>query len=507
MAPFGTIPFGGGPFGSGPLGTPGPVGGVADGYTLRIGPQTDAINYLFYNSYRLKETLNGRNTCSFKLVVQDGFLPVRGQEVHLALGSLTLFRGKVWQRKVRYLSLNTDTGWLTVDVECVDWNALADQRLIGEVYENESLDDIVRDIVSKTLFQEGVSDDGVRSGPIIAKAVFPNIPVAQAFDQLSEQTGYYWDIDYNKVLQFGPRNLALAPFDLTVGLNSILLDFEDSETLSQYRNLQLIEGGKGITAVRTERLPGDGETRTWNVEYPIYAKPSIDIDGVPVDPNMVGIRGLDEGKRFYWNKGESAIGQDKDDTVIPSTDTIGITYQGLYDLLTEVIDPVGIADRQSVEGGTGLYEKLFSSNSLDGEDVTQQKGLGLIKKFSLGSDASVVTDTSGLSPWQQVKLTCSDMGITDRWYLVTEVESFPLVRTTRRTKAKITTGEYRGGFEEFWKRTLRHNPITIRDQVLQTVVRLVEENTVSDADTVTLQVHTADEWGTSIEGESEWGEA
>ena len=172
-----------------------------------------------------------------------------------------------------------------------------------------------------------------------------------------------------------------------------------------------------------------------------------------------------------------------------------------------MIDPAGITERQSVEGGTGLYENLFSSNTLDGEDVTQQKGLGLIKKFSLGSDATVVTDTPGLAPWQQVKLTCSDMGITDRWYLVTEVDYQPLVRTTRRYNAKITTGEYRGGFEEFWRRMLRRNPITIRDQVLQTVVHLLEENTLDDTDTVTLQDHAADEWGSSIEGESEWGEA
>lgn len=505
MAPFGGFPFGGAPFGGGPLGTPGPAGGVADGYTLRIGVQTDAINYLFYNSYKLKETLNGRNTCNFKLVVSDGFLPSRGQEVHLALGTLTLFRGTVWQRKVRYLSQNTETGWLTVDVECVDWNALADRRLIGEVYENVTLDTIVRDIVSKTLVDEGVSDGGVRSGPIIAKAVFPNIPVAQAFDQLSEQTGFYWDIDYNRVLQFGPRNIAYAPFDITVGVNSILLDWTDEETLSQYRNVQLVEGGKGITAVRTERQPGDGETRTWNTEYPIYKKPSIDIDGIQVDPNQVGIRGLDEGKRFYWNKGENTIGQDKDDTVIPATDTIGITYQGLYDLLTQVIDPEGITERQGVEGGSGLYENLFSSNSLDGEDVTQQKGLGLIRKFSLGSDATVATDTPGLAPWQQVKLTCAEIAVTDRWYLVTEVESHPLVRTTRRTRARITTGEYRGGFEEFWKRMLRRNPITIRDQVLQTVLQLIQENTLDDADTVTLQTHTSDQWGTSKVGESEWG--
>ncbi len=251
------------PLGTAPLGgdLPGPPVGTTDNYQLRIGPYPDAINYVAYQSFRVSEQLNGRNTASFKLFIRDGFQPLRGHEVLLTLtegGTLTrLFNGFLFSRAARHLSKNLNTGVIEMDVECVDWNALADRRLIGEIYLNQTLGAIVRDVVAQTLVQEGVSDAGVQDGPMIEKVVFPNITVAEAFDLLSEATGYYWDIDYHKVLHFFERATELAPFALTVGANAILTNFEDQETLAQYRNSQLVGGGKGTTEPRNESFRGD----------------------------------------------------------------------------------------------------------------------------------------------------------------------------------------------------------------------------------------------------------
>ena len=505
MAPIGSSPFGGAPFGGGMFGTPGPPGGVDDGYRLTIGPQTDAINYLYYNSYRLKAQANGRNTLSFRLVVADGFAPVRGQAVQLTLNGNRLFSGTIFSRRVAFLG-HSSTGWLEMEVECVDRNAVADRRLIGEVYLNTRVGDIYRDIVAQTLSAEGVTTEGVLDGPLVTKVVFNNIPVAQAFDQLFDLTGHYWNIDYYNVLTTGPRGISLAPFALDVGVNGIMRDFRDTETLAQYRNSQLVDGGKGITNVRTERFPGDGETRTWTVEYPIYEQPTIDIDGIPVDPNTIGIRGLDEEKAFYWSKGSQQIGQDKDQAVIVSTDTIGITYRGLFDILTSVVDADGIAERQAVEGGSGLYEAITSEDKLDGDDVVMQRGLGLLRRYSLGSDIEVETDQDGLAVGQQVEVTVAPMGITARLYLIMGLEMHGLTPERRRYRIQATTGELRGTFSEFWKRVFRRNPLTQNEgPVLQKVLQFRERTDYSDTLAVTAPAYAQQGWGTSKEGESQWG--
>lgn len=505
MSPIGSNPFGGAPFGGGPFGAPGPPGGVDDGYRLTIGPQTDAINYLYYNSYRLKSQANGRNTLSFRLVVADGFAPVRGQAVQLTLNGNRLFSGSIFSRRVAFLG-HSSTGWLDLEIECVDHNALADRRLIGEVYQNLRLGDIYRDIVAKTLADEGVTTDGVLDGPMVTKVVFNNIPVSQAFDQLFDLTGHYWDITYYKVLTTGPRGISLAPFALDVGANGILRDFRDTETLAQYRNSQLVDGGKGITNVRTERFPGDGETRTWTVEYPIYEKPTLDLDGIPIDPNTLGIRGLDEDKAFYWSQGSNQIGQDRDQPAIPATDTIGITYRGLFDILTSVIDPDGIAERQAVEGGSGLYEHIVSESNLDGDDVVQQRGLGLLRRYSLGSDIEIETDQDGLAVGQQIEVTIAPMGITARLYLIMGLEMQGLTPARRRYRVQATTGALRGTFAEFWKRVFRRNPLTQNDTtILQKVVQFRERTDLSELVAVSGPAYAQQGWGTSKEGESQWG--
>lgn len=505
MAPFGSNPFGGAPFGGGPFGVPGPPGGVDDGYRLTIGPQTDAINYLYYNSYRLKSQANGRNTLSFRLVVADGFAPVRGQAVQLTLNGNRLFAGSIFSRRVSFLG-HSSTGWLEMDVECVDHNAVADRRLIGEVYLNTRVGDIFRDLVAQTLSAEGVTTEGVLDGPLVTKVVFNNIPVSHAFDQLYDLTGHYWNIDYYKVLTTGPRGISLAPFALDIGVNGIMRDFRDIETLAHYRNSQLVDGGKGITNLRTERFPGDGETRTWTVEYPIYEQPAIDLDGIPVDPNTVGIRGLDEDKAFYWSKGSNQIGQDSDQSVIVSTDTIGITYRGLFDILTSVIDPDGIAERQAVEGGSGLYEAITSESNLDGDDVVMQRGLGLLRRYSLGSDIEVETDQDGLAVGQQVEVTVAPMTITARLYLIMGLEMQGLTPERRRYRIQATTGELRGTFAEFWKRVFRRNPLTQNEgTILQKVVQIRERVELTEDLVVTGPAYVQQGWGSSKEGESQWG--
>lgn len=505
MAPFGSSPFGGAPFGGGLFGTPGPPGGVDDGYRLTIGPQTDAINYLYYNSYRLRAQANGRNTLSFRLVVADGFAPVRGQAVQLSLNGVRLFAGTIFSRRVAFLG-HSSTGWLEMEVDCVDRNAVADRRLIGEVYLNTRVGDIFRDIVAQTLAAEGVTTEGVQDGPTVTKAVFNNVPVSQAFDQLFDLTGHYWNIDYYNVLTTGPRGISLAPFALDIGVNGIMRDFRDTETLAQYRNSQLVDGGRGITNLRTERFPGDGETRTWTVEYPLYEKPSLDIDGISVNPDTIGLRGLDKDKAFYWSKGSNQIGQDNGQAAIVSTDTIGITYRGLFDILTSVIDSDGIAERQAVEGGSGLYEAITSEDKLDGDDVVMQRGLGLLRRYSLGSDIEVETDQDGLAVGQQVEVTVAPMGITARVYLIMSLEMQGLTPTRRRYRIQATTGELRGTFSEFWKRVFRRNPLTQNEgTVLQKVVPLRDQTDYSEVLAVSGPAYAQQGWGTSKEGESQWG--
>ena len=47
-----------------------------------------------------------------------------------------------------------------------------------------------------------------------------------------------------------------------------------------------------------------------------------------------------------------------------STDAITIEFQGFYPLIIVAEDPEAISNRQTVEGGTGIYEAIEEKASL-----------------------------------------------------------------------------------------------------------------------------------------------
>jgi len=489
MSVFGNAPFGDAAFGDDLAGGPGPQPGAPDGLALRIGPTTDALQYLFYQSWQIREQLNGRNTCHCVLLAADGFRPVIGQDFVLTLssGGLTtiLFAGSIFSRRIRFLDEGRND-WTLIDVECADWNRIADRRKIGEVYENKTLGFIVRDVVTQTLAAEGISASAVEEGPTLTKVVFPNIPVSQAFDQLSEATGYYWNIDYQRVLHVFQRTTSLAPFAIVNGVTAVFRDFTEQQSLAQYRNSQYVDGGKGLTTTRTEPFLGDGQRRSWDTEYPLASVPTLFINSVPVPTEQIGIRGVEDNKRFYWAKGETAIGhaQTIEGVSVPAllaTDLVTVQYIGLFDIATEIIDFAKVAERQAIEGGTGLYEDVEVADSLDGADVVAAKGLGLLKRYGLSSDVEFQTDRPGLAIGQQLQVTISELGVVAQTYLITEVETESLVLADRRFTVRASTGELKGTFAEFWKKVFQSNPITIReDAVVQTVTPMFEAATLEE---------------------------
>ncbi len=513
MSPFGDGPFGDGAFGDDLVGGPGPQPGAPEGLALRIGPRTDALQYLFYRSWRIQEQLNGRNTCSCTLLAADGFAPVRGQEFVLSLteqGVTTiLFAGSIFERKVRFLSEGRND-YVLIELECTDWNRLADRRKIGEVYEGKTLGFIVRDIVAQTLAAEGLTANGVEEGPVLTKVVFPNLSVQQAFDQLSEATGYYFNIDYLKDLKVFQRTSSQAPFAIVNGVNAVFRDFREAQSLAQYRNSEFVDGGKGLTALRTESFKGDGTRRSWDTEYPLASMPTLYINSIQVDPARIGIRGVEDDKAFYWAKGETAVGQAASvasvtQPPLTATDILTVQYIGLFDIATEIIDFAKVAERQAIEGGTGLYEHVHVEDSLDGADVVAAKGLGLLKRYGLSSDVEFETDADGLAIGQELPITISELGITNQPYLITAMEIESLVLSERRYRVRASTGEVKDTFKTFWQKVFEKNPITIREEaVVQTVSPLFETAMVGEVLTATLADYADRDWGDSEMGVDEW---
>ena len=500
MSTAGVRPLGGAPLG----GTGGIVGTQIAGLGLRIGA-VDATPNLLIRSWRLREELNGRDEADFKLVVYDSWLPVEGEEVRLTLGSARLFGGTVQSVRARFMSLRSKPDNMTdpvlVDVRCVDYNQLADRIVVSEAFENMYAGEIVRSLALKYLAADGVDASGVPDGPLLSKVICPNIRMSDALNDLADLTGNHWNIDDYKTLWFKPFE-PTAVAQTVDETNPDIRDLEKLTTLSQFRNVQYIDGAVFLTDPRIEEFVMDGKERTKNVGFPINSLLNVWLDG---NLQTHGIGGIETGKQWYWNKPQTSITQEFEDPIAPEGSLLQVEYVGRYTAPALVEDAAGILARKAVEGGSGRYEHVYRDASLEGDTVVAEKLIGLLRRFStIDNQLSFETERVGYAIGQTIQMNVPRFGINNAKFLVTRLETESIV-VQRRFRVEVTSGELKGTGAEFFralfasgqKLTIRESDLVNKIAVIQDTVAMTDSLTASSASFVEAVC------GTAIIGEAE----
>ena len=257
----------------------------------------------------------------------------------------------------------------------------------------------------------------IQAGPTVQQAVFNYVPATQCLDKLADLSDFMWWIDSNKVLRFCDRALYQAPFNITetTAISRVRL----SHNRDNYRNRQYIRAGKGTTDPQTETFKGDGAQKTFTVGFPVAKVPTVSVNDIQ---KTVGIRGIDEGKDWYWSKGDAGLTQDTSGTPLAATDTLKIVYQGLYDVIALTDDNASIENRKTVEGGTGWYEAVNEEPHLTTAEAAFQGANALLKRYAMfGHVLSFDTLLTGLHTGQLVQVNLPAIDAVGE-YLIRKVQ-------------------------------------------------------------------------------------
>lgn len=396
------------------------------------------VNVLI-GSLNISDVIEERSTASFSVKDDAGeFVFHKGQPVKiLDNDSNLIYSGFIDTPKAQKI-----TGVLLKvhDISCIDNHYLADKRIIAKAYQNMTAGAIVHDIITNYLAVEGVSAGIIQDGPTITEAVFNYVPVTTALASLAEKANFWWTIDFNKLLQFMDRSANTAPWVCT-GVDIQGESLTVGESNPNYRNKQYIKGGTDVTDHMTENFKGDGTTRTWNVGFKINSVPTIALNGTQLQSSDIGIRGVDSGKKYYWSKGETAITQDDGQTLLTTSDTLSITYQGQFDIIAITEDPGAISTMQQIEGiGTGIVEEVEDEPDNTSRETAFQSGNAKLQKYAvIGNKVTFRTKRYGLVPGQLLTMnvpehnldntevlienvTTTDEGGIFLWYDITAVE-------------------------------------------------------------------------------------
>lgn len=456
----------------------------------------NALDYLIFDSLSIDDEVNSRNTASFSLVkpLTSSFDAKIGEKVEIKYDSGTgdtmiLFAGTVEnvQRKKVY---NDDVIFL--DVDAVDFNWLADKRVVAADYREQYAGDIVRDLLTNFLEPEGVSAGTIEDGPFIEQVIFNFSSLAAALDELADLVGFVWKIDYNKILNFTAFASTQAPIDLNELDNETRYrNLRSNKSRSQYRNRQYVRGGEDTTNLRTETFVGDGASKSYTLSFKVAEKPTdISVNGSPVS---LGIRGLEDDADYYWSANEKEITQDSAGTPLTASDTLSVSYRGKFPIVIVASDGMKQAERVSVEGGTGFYEDVETSSSIEASDFAGEYADSLIRKY--GFLPEIVSFEADIPDYftpnklynvgfynvgdypeganiyypiyqsgEYLDVSIPSFGINEQ-FLIDSVstELVGVDSSIPRQRVKLVSGEHIGGWQNFYKKLVRlPNKLTIR---------------------------------------------
>jgi len=345
--------------------------------------------YLRAGGLRIEDAVDARSTAAFQVIYKDGINRIdAGDQILIRVDGTPVFGGVV-----EAVRLTEDTtGILWGDITAADWTALLDRHVVAGAYENDLAGDIVKNILTSsavsTTNEESIATTLVADGPTVKSASFNYVTAAEAFAELAEFVGFTWGVTTDKVAFFRARDAVTAPFSITDASGN----FRTIQAVSdkdEYRNRQYVRAGKDLTDARTESFIGDGTVRSWVTAFPIGVAPTIEVNSVT---KTVGIQGLDTGKDFYWNKGSNVFSQDASGTLLTASDTIDITYQGLFPILVLVENIPSQGTRADVEGTSGIYTRVAQDASVNDRDIAIAKASSLLARY--GEFQTIVTITT-----------------------------------------------------------------------------------------------------------------
>ena len=352
-----------------------------------------------------------------------------------------------------------DPGYLYYNIIAVDYNQLADKKLMAASYSSTLAGNIVSAIITAALSDEGVTAGTIEDGPVISKAVYNYIKATDALDYLKNVTGLNWNINHNKQLNFFSNASNVSPWMLTDLVPHE--NFKRTRTRDQYRNKQYLRAGTGKTSVQTLEKPApapDGVSRNFVLRFPIAEKPVIYVNSTAVLSANIGVNGLDTGKDWYFSYGSNTVSQSGSAAVLTAGSTIETTYIGLYPIIAVIDEPAQISARQAIETGTsGIYESVVTEKSINENNQAIEYSEGLVLKYGvIPSIVTFDTEVPGLQAGQLLPIQKSLYGINSS-FLIESVQISAADSGATNYSVRCLDGSSLGGWEEWFKELLKGN--------------------------------------------------
>jgi hypothetical protein len=398
-------------------------------------------------SLAINDNINDRSSANF-IIDTENSIEV-GHEITIYDGATKIFAGSI----ITFRRIAPRGSTLKrYDVKCSDYNELCDRRLVAASYTAKTVTYVVEDIISTILAEEGVTAGIINGdGYTFVNVVFNYKTVSECLNQIKDNTGLNWNIDYDKKLNLFYRNdIAGDPF--TDALANYI-DIEVENDKESYRNVQYLRAGYDKTPTITKEKVApkpDGISRKFRLRFPIAEVPTIYVNDVAISNSDMGINGIQDDKKWYWSKGEKDIIQDDSETVLSDSDTLTVTYKGLRRIIVKSENVQQQNERKGNGLGSGVYEDIDIAAMINDKNQAMDFAKGMLGKYADIPQKVRILTQDYRRAGQIIQITSRKVGI-DGEYLI---ESVDISEESGEFfyEVKALSGEALGSWTEYFRK-------------------------------------------------------
>lgn len=488
--------------------------------TLSIGGR-DYMGQVQKNTLHITQNVSNRGLMSFSIEIDSFFqLPKVGEEVIFA--SYRCQQGRFVREfagTIEYLDFEDEEcdGVYTVEIEVVDFNQIADRRIVANLYENMAPYEIIEDVVKNYVYEENLDISNVKPpSDQIQKVVFSYIPFSKVLDDLAKLMGAFWYIDYYKRLHFFLRSAKVNNDLLIESICDCDLSVEDDQlcvmlkkegcfggmrvgeigvrrTRENLRNVQFVIAGYDTTTLNTEFFNGDNERRTFTVEYDVSSllldgDGNIDLSSIKVggvNATSIATKGSQGYKDAQWvyEKGSKEFTYNDALAAIPFGTDIEINFYGLIKKIGSFRDRASIGYRARIENNSGIYEEVHDDESIESLQYANDYAFGLVQRHkNILNKFRFSTDENVMEIGDLVDVNIPDLDIvsyisSNGGYLVVDKRIRDINGKSFRITYELVDGTFANGWQDFWKKIdFFGRQLRLNEQAALTVIVPTEDD-------------------------------
>lgn len=430
----------------------------------------DKSNEIDYTSVQLSRALTNQvDTLNFTVRRPDssGYKPALLDTVEVIEDGVTLFGGQIVETK------ESVEGKLEY-FECLakDYAFDMDRKLVIEVYENMTVNDIIADINSNYL--TGYDITNVNCTFTVKYIAFNYEMVSKCLQQLAQITNYDWYVDKDKKIYFFKKGSTASPFNLTdTNGKYVYGSLEINRDVLNLRNSIIVRGGEYLGNATSETIIADGSQTTFLQMYR-YNGITVTVNAVS---KTVGIDNIDDPASFdcLYNFQEKAV---KFPTATKPTAGQSVVIGGLpyLPVVTKVVNPSSVATY-------GEFQYKIVDKSINSKEAARDRARAEITQWALAiNDGGFKTYSTGLDTGQIINVQSTIRGINQDFIISRISSTMPTPSTFKHAITLVTSQTY--GMVEFLSSLLieKDKQITINaDEVLDYITSFSDQFTISDS--------------------------